>query len=113
MERIITQLTELNLHLNINKTQVILFKKGRAPSHKYITLQNSNISIQPTIKFLGLYLDCNMSWNSHFESLYNKLLKRTRIFRYIAGRAWGMHPKCLLILYNNLIRSYWNMEVLL
>ena len=38
-----------------------------------ITLHGKTIPLVETTKFLGITLDCDLSWNSHINNLYNKL----------------------------------------
>ena len=73
------------LSLNIHKSKLILFKSKRK------RFDNNNISIkincckmEPTnhVKYLGLHLHKNLSWNVHINQLSKKL-----------SRSNGIHPK--------------------
>ncbi|KAL3288833.1 hypothetical protein HHI36_003280 [Cryptolaemus montrouzieri] len=66
---------ENRLCLNMNKTECVVFYTDRpdktAPPS--IQVQDSNISISESTKFLGLQLDANMKWRTHVEYLDGRL----------------------------------------
>ena len=64
--------------LNTDKTKVMLItsrQKGTALNDAVLNLQYSDIDISMTIcdKILGIQIDDNLTWNSHFNFLSKKL----------------------------------------
>ena len=72
--------------LNTDKSTFTIFKSSRKiipnipDSIKFLNLE---IKRTPTIKFLGLILDENLSWNPHINDLCSKLKSLFHIFYYI------------------------------
>ena len=72
--------------LNTDKSTFTIFKSSRKiipnipDSIKFL---NMEIKRTPTIKFLGLILDENLSWNPHINDLCSKLKSLFHIFYYI------------------------------
>jgi len=62
------------LFLNLDKTHFIQFNnKGKCPSTAQIKYEDKQISIANETKFLGLYINNNLSWKTHIESMKSKL----------------------------------------
>lgn len=66
---------ENQLMLNINKTNLISFKTKQNKSllSPYITIDNESIPESENTKFLGLYIDENLSWDVHVNHIINKI----------------------------------------
>lgn len=64
-----------SLMLNRDKTKCLLFRtiynKNIFPS--YLNLNFQHIDITDNTKLLGIFIDSNMSWQTHIENLYKKL----------------------------------------
>ena len=62
------------LFLNLDKTHFIQFNnKGKCISTAQIKYEDKQISIVNETKFLGLYINNNLSWKTHIESIKSKL----------------------------------------
>ncbi|VEN59811.1 unnamed protein product [Callosobruchus maculatus] len=63
------------LIINKNKTDIILFrtKQSGIQKPKYIQLDNNQMNISNTTKFLGIHLNESLDWTVHIESVANKL----------------------------------------
>ena len=98
------------LSLNTNKTKYILFHKSgsvdilplRLPK---ISLDGNVIERETSSKFLGIYFDQNMTWNSHIEKFENKISKTIGIFHRI--KYW-INSDTLKILYNSFVLPHIN-----
>lgn len=62
--------TANQLHLNVSKTMKCIF-----------TLKHCDLDILPSAKFLGVYLDSRLSWETHIDQLSKKLSKNTYVLR--------------------------------
>ncbi len=69
-----------NFSLNIKKTKFSLFSPNRQiTTNQSISLNNIRITqvgstlCDKSIKFLGIYLDDNLSWKTHIQNLISKL----------------------------------------
>ena len=74
------------LSINITKTKFILFKtKKKKSNHKIeISINNQNIEQVNQTTFLGVInIDENLTWNSHLNLIYKKIMKSTAIISKI------------------------------
>ena len=93
------------LTLNTSKTQYIIFhrKQRRIPENdNQIFLGTDLVTEKKYVKFLGVVVDCNLSWNYHIGNLNRKLAKYVPIFYRIRNFCTS---KALKIMYNGLVYS--------
>lgn len=63
-----------NLNINLDKTKIMNFKLRKNQSLSMdINYLSTKIEEMETMKFLGLYIDNNISWKSHIEHICNRL----------------------------------------
>ena len=92
------------LKLNVEKTKIICFrKKGIVlPNGINIKIEDTNLELADSASFLGICLDCNLSWERHCHETANKISKTTGIL----GRIKNFLPTAALkIVYDSLIMS--------
>ena len=63
------------ISLNVAKTEVVLFHhEGKFIDHKIrLKLNGKQLSINKGVKYLGIYIDSNLSFTNHLEQLCRKL----------------------------------------
>ena len=105
IDRIVQILTDLGLTINANKTQTIVFTRGRPIRRHLFTIHTQQILTQPVLHLLGISLNHNLNWDAYYHQLYQYIYTRMNIFKYTAGRDWGMHPSTMLLLFNTLIQA--------
>lgn len=105
LDHLQSTLLGLGLAINASKTQVIVFKKGRAITRPLLRLHRQLLPSVTTCSLLGITLNHNLNWNAYYETLLVKLTHRFNLFRYITGQDWGMHPTSLYVLYHNFIQA--------
>ena len=98
------------LSLNVKKTKYSFFHKSRQKDDiplvlPKLTINDHQIARVESIKFLGVFLDENLTWKEHIKYTENKIAKNI-------GLLWKAKPfvnkKCLLSLYFSYIHSYIN-----
>lgn len=72
LSKIIKWLTCNNLMINLDKTGIMTFNKYKKLTSQ-ICYSNNYIQEITVTKFLGIYLDSNLNWNKHAESVCSKL----------------------------------------
>ena len=96
------------LSVNIKKTNFVLFgtyaKLKNKPSLK-ITMNDIEIARSKTAKFLGVLIDCNLTWTDHIELVSQKISKNVGIIKRIRH---CLLSNVLNTLYNTLILPYLN-----
>ena len=70
------------------------------PNNIEIKINNLLIKKSHEVKFLGITLDCKLTWKSHIEEITNKLCKVNGIIHKIKN---ACNKKCLLQIYNSLL----------
>jgi len=86
-----TQLSEWfaanRLSLNLNKTCYILFgTKQRITTQLKLYINGKEIQNTEFCKYLGIFIDCDLKWQTHINYVHNKLLKFTSIFYKIGTK---------------------------
>ena len=82
MKRITSWFRINKLTLNIGKTVCLLFQKQG--QEKEICIQIGNMTIKNTkeTKFLGLWIDEHLKWNTHIQKLILKLSRNMNLLKY-------------------------------
>ncbi len=92
------------LTLNLDKTSFVLFQQKGENINEDISLTIDNISIlhERTVKFLGLYLDDQLKFDTHVKHVCGKLAKNL----YMLRNVMYLVPKwALRTLYHSYIHS--------
>ena len=66
------------------------------PGSAAVSLRKTNLNAVNSAKYLGIIIDSDLSWKSHVDNLFKKLLKFTGIFYKLRSRA---QPQVLRMLY--------------
>ena len=96
------------LPLNVTKTENPFFHKPRKKNNISLVLPklsicNNEIKLSESLKFLGVFLDENLTWKDHIRYLENKIAKnKDLLFR----SKLYLTKKCLLSLYYSYIHAY-------
>ena len=105
LEKINIRLETNKLSVNIGKTTYIVFR----PKQKSIALNMSFLfDTKPlkrvnVVKFLGIFIDDNLSWKFHVDHVCNKIFKSIGI---ISRVRFVLSAKTKLSLYSTLIYPY-------
>ena len=105
-----------SLQINANKTNVVLFTTRQREPHLdlqntplNLNLSGTDLNLSPSVKFLGLQLDKNLTFKPHLDYISKKLSKSI----YALRRAAKVLPlKDLKTLYSALILPYLNYGLL-
>ena len=108
-----SELNKLNMYMKENglqfsaeKTSMILFNNGAAPSKLPIFyLNGQKINYKSEVKFLGLYFTQKLNWKKHIEEISSKALKSLNLLKMVSHQPWGQDSKILVHLATSLIRS--------
>lgn len=93
------------LELSISKTTLVLFSRMRMPPPVIILCNDRPIEVKSQVKYLGMILDCKLTWVQHCEYLIAKCERRMNMMRCLSGVWWGAHPSSMRLLYHAVIRS--------
>lgn len=90
-------------HIVPEKTIVSIYTRHRTPFPNNFILDNKSYKILPIVKFLGIYIDCKLTWRNHIRCTIQKTEPRLNVLRAVAHFNWGADPQTLIMLYKNLI----------
>ena len=93
------------LALNESKTKYVVFHTvhNKPPSDFTIVLNNTVLERVQSTKFLGVYIQENLTWNIHTNYIANKISKTNGIL----ARLKRQIPKCYLkVIFNSLLMSH-------
>jgi len=63
------------LALNLNKMHIVKFTSSKLLTYPLnIVYNNQALTVSEYIKFLGMHLDCNLTWKSHTDNLIKQLI---------------------------------------
>ena len=82
MNRLMKWFQANKLTLNIKKTVCILFQRPGCNKKIQIRMENTVIQNTSETKFLGIWPDENLKWNTHIQKLTLKLTRNTNLLRY-------------------------------
>ena len=97
---------ENGFRFSSSKTVAVRFTRStRQEIIPNLKLKDSIIPYEREVKFLGMILDCKLTWSSHIDSLKVKVKKSIDILKVVSSFSWGADKKSLLRLYDSLCRS--------
>ena len=93
------------LSLNIDKTSYILFRNRgkKVKNNLNINIDGVNINQVTSAKFLGLYIDEQLTWTNHIRHISSKISKNIGIIRKLS---YIVSQHVLTTLYHTLIKPY-------
>ena len=82
MKRLITWFKANKLTLNLGKTACVLFQRNGQRQTITLDLDNIQIINSKDVKFLGLWLDEDLTWCTHVQKLILKLTRNLNLLKY-------------------------------
>ena len=73
--------------LSLNKTCDIIFSRQLDSTVVSLLLQDKQIELVYSVKYMGIYLDCKLSWSGQIKELCIKVSKLSGVFHHIAINA--------------------------
>ena len=88
------------LSLNLSKTNYMLFSNTINNLPGPITINNTDINKVQSMKFLGVHIDCKLSWKNHINQMCKVISRNIGVINRLK---WTLPPKILLSLYSTLV----------
>lgn len=104
---VIQEIKHLGLQISPKKTEALWFHglpKAKNPPETWITIDTERIRTKENLKYLGLYLDGRLNFNSHFATLTPRIGKTAQYLGRIIPNTYGPGYKTRK-LYSNTITS--------
>ena len=93
------------LSLNTDKTYYQVYSNKKIPITLSLQLSRSDIKRVKTVKYLGMFIDDDMKWNTHINKLYTVLCRNVGMINRLK---YFLNTSHLLLLYNSLFLSHVN-----
>ena len=94
-----------DLSVNPGKTELVLFTRRYKPDRiKTLSFFNQQLELSEQVKYLGVILDCKLTWKKHLDTRCQKALTAFYSVRRATGKTWGTSPKVVHWLYVAVIR---------
>ncbi|KAL5251428.1 hypothetical protein ACHWQZ_G016957 [Mnemiopsis leidyi] len=106
LEQINQWCKENGLSLSALKTHSVMFtwrRNWRDQLSKPLQVDDTEIEIRNTTKFLGVTLDSKLSWNEHIDQKCKKTKGILLQCRRAIGPSWGFNPKTMKWIYTALV----------
>ena len=105
LRKITSWLSANKLSLNVKKTHFMIFKTKRKKLNQTLSIEINNQKIPKVkcTKFLGLYIDDELSWKYHIDQITTKISKMTGI---MARARHYLSTQTLKTIYNTMVYPY-------
>jgi hypothetical protein len=100
-----TWLEKHGMQLCPSKCKLILFTRRRKIPNVVVRCQNEAIPVVGEVRFLGITLDCHLSWNAFISEVTNRCQGGLNMLRAVSRVWWGSHPITQKLFYNAYVRS--------
>ena len=91
------------LTLNVNKSSCMLFKKNNKIETVQLTFQSIKIPQCTRVKFLGVWLDENLDWTYHCNTVLSKIKRNSHLLRVSSN---SLTVQALKLIYYAQIQSH-------
>ncbi len=93
------------MKINPGKTELMIFTRKRTcGGYRNITLHGTALNHSSQVKYLGVILDCKLTWTAHIETKCKKAIAAFYQCRRAIGKDWGASPATAYWLYTAVIR---------
>ncbi|KAL7289662.1 hypothetical protein TKK_0016390 [Trichogramma kaykai] len=95
-----------NLTLAPEKCELMIFSQKNF-NNSTLSLKINDTVLKPKnrVKFLGMHLDKQLTWNYHINKTKENCLKALNIIKCLRGVYWGASPSTLLMIHKSMIRA--------
>lgn len=96
----------MGLRVHNSKSETIIFTKNRSRNgFTEPTIFGEKIPLKEEVKYLGVILDQKLNWSNHISYKIDKCLRVFWSCRTAIGKTWGLNPKCLLWIYESIVKQ--------
>ena len=96
--------TENSMTVNTSKSACQSFSLCHRPLQPSIIYNNNQLENVNKFQYLGVLLDCRMSWKEHIDTVVEKTQKRLSVLKRLAGCKWGCATSTLNTTYKMYIK---------
>ena len=107
LEKVFNWLCANKLSLNIDKSNFVIFRpiQRKLPKQVMLSINNQMLIQETSIRYLGVYIDYNISWKTHITNISKKIKRSIGI---LSKLRYFLSTKTLLNLYYALVEPFLN-----
>ena len=107
LEKVLHWLCANKLSLNIDKSNFVIFHstQRKLPKQIMLSINNQMLTQETSIRYLGVYIDYNISWKTHITNISKKIKRSIGI---LSKLRYFLSTKTLLSLYYALVEPFLN-----
>jgi hypothetical protein len=92
------------LNSSPHKTAIVPFTNRKKIEHLGpLILHGKKLKMLGKVKYLGVILDCKLTWNQHLQKIMREAQTTFAVVRYMCGKKWGLRPNMVHWLYTRVI----------
>ena len=99
-------MSKSGLQLNTKKTELMILTRRSTEVASFIKIGKTTIWPKSEMKYLGVWLDCNLSWAVHTCKMHEKACKPIPKLQRIARKTYGYNTHSRRIMLEGTIKSY-------
>ncbi|XP_043480278.1 uncharacterized protein LOC122509979 [Leptopilina heterotoma] len=100
-------LAEVGLSISPGKSQLTIFTRSNENFENcFIEIENSTVTAQSELTYLGIILDRKLGWQKHVREISQKATKTLNVIKSMSRISWGASPSSLLTVFKGLTRSH-------
>ena len=97
--------TRCDLKFSPEKTEVMLFTRRTKPQIPHeLVMNGKNIPFTNKVRYLGVYLDPQLSWKNHVETKVKAAKQKLLRIKNAMGKLWGVRPLISRWIYTGVVR---------
>lgn len=104
MDRLITWFYKWRLHPNPEKSKFIIFNHKIRPSSPLVQIDNRNLTPSPSIKYLGIQIDCKLNMKLQSNISKKKTIARAKHFKCLTYKNEGISIENATRIYKSVCR---------
>lgn len=96
-----------HIKINENKTSQIIFTTKRKFTPIPLTLNNTQIQIDQSAKYLGMHLDSKLTWKKHIEKKKKQIQEKVRQLNWLLNKRSKLSLNNKILIYKAIIKPIW------
>ena len=83
---------------------MIVGQTTKDPTPKPLTISGMEVPYVKEMKYLGVIIDCNLTWKAHVSNRIRKAKRDLMLARRLISNSWGLTPDKMMWVYEGIVR---------
>ena len=95
----------IGVKLSTVKTTTIMFtRKRKWTLDKPLRIEGQTLTLETTVRYLGVTLDSKLNWIPHIDTICNKAITNLHTAKSYCSKTWGLRPFYMRWIYTQIIQ---------